>query len=308
MTGLKVEGAGVYRLSADAYHDDCAPGPSLSSSGARTLIEECPAAFWWNSYLNPAYQPEQKKSFDLGHAAHTALLEPDSWRERVVVIEAADYRTKAAQEARDGAWAEGKVPLLPEHRDTIFAMRDALLAHPLAARAWENGWAEPSFVWQDTETKAWLKCRPDFLPDHRRWIIDYKTTTSAHPRHFARRTAEHGYFQQAAWYIDGIGAVTGESPKEWFFVVQETKPPYLVSVFKLDQRAIDFGAAMNRRAIDLFAECVATGKWPGYAETATIVSLPSWVEFQLEERRELGEFRSKASAAMLRAAEEFQAP
>jgi hypothetical protein len=301
----KIAAPGRYQLTNAEYHGNCTVGPALSASGARILIEQCPAAFWWNSPLNPAYVPEQSTTFDLGTAAHAALLEPGSWLERVVIVEADDYKTKAAQQARDAAWAAGKVPLLPKHFDRVEAMRAALLAHPLARLAWSDGAAEQSYIWHDKVMGTWLKARPDFVPDHGRWIVDYKTTTSAHPRAFTRKVFEMGYFQQAAWYLDGIEAVTGKAPSDFFFVAQETAPPYLVSVCKLDQRAVDWGRTLNRRAINLFAECVAANRWPGYAERATTISLPSYAEFQLEERKEMGEF---ASEEKKRLAREFFAP
>lgn len=305
---MKITTPGVYDIANEAYHGDCCDGPSLSSSGARTLVEECPAAFWWNSYLNPDYETEQKKEFDLGTAAHTALLEPDTWLDRIVLVDAKNYQTKAAKEARDAAWDEGKTPLLPHHRDTVFKMSRALMVHPLARKAWSSGRAEPSYFWRDPVHGVWLKCRPDFVPDHGRWIVDYKTTTSAHPRSFVRRVADMGYFQQAAWYIDGIAAVTGQAPEEWWFVVQEIKPPFLVSVFMLEARAIEWGRIMNRRAVDLFAECLAADHWPGYGETAQVIGLPTWAEFQLEERHEAGEFTKRPTEEQKRMAMEAQAP
>lgn len=306
----KITKPGVYYdITNEAYHGDCCDAPSLSSSGARALIEECPAAFWWNSYLNPDYEPENKKVFDLGTAAHTALLEPETWEGRIVVIDAANYQTKAAKEARDAAWAAGKTPLLADQRDAIAAMRDALMAHPLASKAWQQGHAESSYFWHpEGYDGLWLKCRPDFMPDHGQWIIDYKTTTSANPRAFTKRVWDLGYFQSAAWYIDGVEAVTGRAPEEWWFVVQEVKPPYLVSVFLLDMRAIEWGRILNRRAVALFAKCLATDTWPGYGETAQMIGLPTWAEFQLEERHQAGEFETHPSQEQKRIAMEVQAP
>jgi hypothetical protein len=293
--GEKITQPGCYLgMPNDTYHGDCCDGPSLSSSGAVTLMNECPARFWWDSPLNPDQEKEDKAAFDLGKAAHTALLEPATWESRISVIDADSYRTNAAKEAREAARAAGKVPLLPAQRDDIAGMREALLAHPIARKAWDGGVAEASYFYRDRGTGVWLKARPDFRPDHRRWIVDYKTTGSAHPRQFARRVYDLGYFQSAAWYMDAVAAVDGAMPEEWWFVVQETKPPYLVSVFLLDQRAVEWGRRLNRRAIDLFSECCATGKWPGYSESAQVIDLPSWGHFQLEERSEAGEFQTRS--------------
>ena len=304
-----IQAPGIYDLRADVYHGNCCDGPSLSSSGARQLLEECPASFWWNSPLNPEFENEQKRDFDIGTAAHVALLEPETWRRRVIVIEADSYRGKEAREQRDEAYSAGLTPLLSEQAASVFAMSRAILAHPIARTAWSAGKAEPTYIWRDGPTGVWLKARPDFIPDHGRWIVDYKTTTSAHPRAFARRVFDMGHFQQAAWYIDGVAAVTGKAPAEWWFVVQETKPPYLVNVFKLHPHAVEWGRVLNRRAIDLFAECAAADRWPGYGETAAVIDIPEFAHFQLNQRHEAGEFAPrKPTKAQIEQAREFQAP
>src|SRR4051794_4504553 len=86
---------------------------ALSASGAWLLAEECAAKFLWRSSWNPLYLPEAKTEFDIGVAAHLAVLEPQRQAEAIVMIEAGDYRTTKAREARDAARTDGKVPLLP---------------------------------------------------------------------------------------------------------------------------------------------------------------------------------------------------
>ena len=50
---------------------------ALSASGAWLLAEECAAKFLWRSPWNPLYVPEAKTDFDIGVAAHLAVLEPE---------------------------------------------------------------------------------------------------------------------------------------------------------------------------------------------------------------------------------------
>src|SRR5437868_9457147 len=73
---------------------------ALSASGAWLLSEECAAKFLWRSPWNPLYLPDAKTEFDLGVAAHLAVLEPQRQEDSMVVIEAGDYRTARAHEAR----------------------------------------------------------------------------------------------------------------------------------------------------------------------------------------------------------------
>lgn len=308
MTG-RVTKPGVYHgIAAADYHGDLCPGPSISSSGAKLLVEASPATFWQASYLNPDQESENKTEFDLGAAAHVALLEPGTWEDRIILVEADDYKTKDARAARDAAWAAGKTPLLPKHHVKVAAMREALRRHPITQNAWHDGYAEPTYVWQPSTPSIWLKARPDFVPKHGNWIIDYKTTTSVHPDTFQRRAFDLGYHIQAAWNMRAVEAVTGRAPDDFFLVAQETTPPYLVVVFRLSPRALEWGGMICRRAIDLFAECVAKNRWPGYSDAIVDLELPTYAEFRLNERLEGGEFSAKPSAAALQFAREAQAP
>ena len=71
---------------------------ALSASGAWLLAEECAAKFLWRSPWNPLYEPEAKSEFDIGVAAHLAVLEPQRQAEGTVLIEAGDYRSLRARE------------------------------------------------------------------------------------------------------------------------------------------------------------------------------------------------------------------
>ena len=134
--------AGARRISglpAVAYHAMRA----LSASGAWLLAEECAAKFLWRSPWNPLYVPEAKTDFDIGVAAHLAVLEPERQADSIVLIEAGDYRTTKAREARDAARAGGKVPLLPYQFDIVRAIAGSIRSHPIASEAFRGGEPKP---------------------------------------------------------------------------------------------------------------------------------------------------------------------
>lgn len=279
-------------IPAEMYHGDCCDTPSLSASGAHKLSSDSAARFWYDSYLNPAYVREQKKAFDIGHAGHLMMLEPEKFAGKITVVDADDWKTKAAQGARDDAYAADKIPLLPKDVAMVEAMRRALFAHPMAGELFASkGVAERSLFWRDRQTGIWLKCRPDFMPAHRRIIVDYKTAVSANPDDLPRVISELGYHQQAAWYMDGYEAVFGNAPEKFWFVVQEKKAPYLVTIFALDEAALDVGRDRNREAIDLFARCLSRNEWPGYRnpatpdrDTAFMLNITQWAHIQHQDR------------------------
>jgi hypothetical protein len=269
---------------------------ALSASGAWLLAEECAAKFLWRSPWNPLYVPEAKTDFDIGVAAHLAVLEPERQVDSIVLIEAGDYRTTKAHEARDAARAAGKVPLLPYQFDIVRAIAGSIRAHPIASEAFRGGEAEVTLIWSDSETGIPCKARPDYLPHDGRWLVDLKTALSANPRSWRDQAYRLGYHARAAWYLDGAEAVLGKIPEEYWFVIVEKEPPYLVSVVSFDADGLAWGRIANRKACERFAVSAAANDWPGYREPgqnhdrAFRIGLPAWALYQLQDREEAGEF------------------
>lgn len=278
---LVVTEPGVYSIPEDVYHADCVPGGSLSSSGAKLLLPpSCPALFRWEQdHPRPA-----TKDLDLGSAAHKLVLGSGP---EIVVVEANDWRTKAAQEARDEAHATGAIPLLPAQHAQVSEMAAALREHPLASALFdpERGKPEQSLFWRDSATGVMRRGRLDWMPEERvgrpTIFVDFKSSRSAAPSSLGRHVADYGYHTQAAWYLDGIIALGLAARPVFWFVWQEKKAPYLVSVSELDAKALQIGREKNRQAIEIYARCMKTGEWPGY-ESPVVTSLPPWIEMAHE--------------------------
>ena len=66
---------GMFAMSLEWYHADCCDGPSISSTGLRTIWTRSPAHYWATSALNPKrVDPEDKPDFSIGRAGHHLLL------------------------------------------------------------------------------------------------------------------------------------------------------------------------------------------------------------------------------------------
>ncbi|WPO70249.1 PD-(D/E)XK nuclease-like domain-containing protein [Streptomyces sp. KN37] len=263
-------------LSADDYHAD---RTSVSSSGLRALLPPgCPAQF---KYDRDHPQPP-KKDFDLGHAAHLLVLGEGPELE---VIDFPDWRKKDAQAQRDEAYLAGKIPLLSKDHDMVQAMTEAIRQHPIAGQLFTpgTGAAEQSVFWTDPATGVRCRVRPDWIPDcgdGRLVVVDYKTCRSADPASLQKAVYEHGYHQQAAFYLDGVKALglAGDQEPAFIFVFQTKTAPYLVHLVELDFPALTLGAARNARALRIYAECERTGIWPGFNDAITYLPLPAWGE------------------------------
>jgi hypothetical protein len=280
---LALTGTGVYDIPEDVYHSDPVLGGSLTSSGARKILPPgCPALFRYEQLHG---RPE-KRAFDIGHAAHKLVLGVGA---PLVVIEADDWRTKAAKEQRDAAYAAGQVPLLTADHEQVVAMAEALRQHPVASALFDpdHGKPEQSLFWEDATHGVTRRARLDWLPDAsggRLIVPDYKTCVSAEPRSLAKSVANYGYHQQAEWYLAAVRALgLADEDAAFVFVAQEKTPPYLVTVFELDVDALRIGRERNRLALEVYAECRASDTWPSYTSDVELISLPAWATYQHQE-------------------------
>jgi hypothetical protein len=276
MTAVELLPPGVYDLPIEAYHADPVPGGSLSSTGARLLLPpSCPALF---KHWRDAGE-ETKHAWDIGHAAHKLVLGVGP---ELVRIDADEWRTNAVKAEVAAIRERGAVPLRPVDFDTVHAMAEALREHPFAGKLFQPGAgrAEQTLIWQDSQTGVWCRALLDWLeePSGRRFLLrDYKSGRSASPDKLGRIIADFGYHVQLGFYLAGCRALNlAGDDAEALLVVQETRPPYLVTVAQPDPTAMRLGAIRVREAIDLFAECVKDDRWPGYADDVVPAELPPW--------------------------------
>ncbi|WP_329131445.1 PD-(D/E)XK nuclease-like domain-containing protein [Streptomyces sp. NBC_01476] len=272
-------GVGVYtaeELSLAEYHADIVPGGSLSSSGARALLDPgCPAQF------NHDRQNPQgpKKEFEIGTAAHSLLLGTGS---ELVVVDAEKWATNAVKAEVLAIRAEDKIPLKPSDMDKVKAMVAAVRAHHQAGPLFApGGIAEQSLYWADEATGVTCRCRPDMLREYPdlTLCVDYKTAVKADPTSASKAIAERNYHQQDAFYVDGVQAVTGRQAR-FVLVFQSKTAPYLITVRELSQADRAIGRAKNAKALRIYAECERTGVWPdwtGPVDQIPYISLPPYV-------------------------------
>ena len=267
---------GIYKdLSNEEYHR----GPGLSASGLRMLDK---------SPLHYKTAPRaDTEALRFGTAVHCAVLEPERFgREYVCAPEGADRRTKEGKAAwaEFEASAEGKTILKPEDHKNLLGMAAAVREHRLAGKLFSGGVSEQSIFWNervyyggDREADILCKCRPDYVKRLHNGpvIVDLKTTRDAGAAKFQRSAYwDWGYHIQAAHYLRGFEAATGEAARAFLFVAVEKEPPWAVNVF---QAAPDFLAAGTMRAEELykiFAACEENGEWPGYPEAVRELRLP----------------------------------
>jgi hypothetical protein len=261
--------------------------PSLNSSLAHLLLTRSAAHVRIaHPRLNPAWQPQEASRFDLGAAAHAVLLE--GRRDLLAVCNFADWRTKLAQQARDDARANGQIPVLLEQAAAIEGMVDAAQATLAASPDLKDLGpldAERTLLWQDGPT--WLRSRPDWLARDYAAILSYKTTAaSAEPGAFQRIILGSGYHVQAAFELAGIKAKTGKDAA-YVWLVQEVDAPFACSLLGMTPEFRAFAETARRKAVSVWAECLATDCWPAYPNRICYLDLPPWAQAGFIERHGL---------------------
>ena len=225
--------------------------------------------------------PTETAATELGTALHIALLEPDSYDDRVVALPWQTLpRSKSGKQELELFQARhaGKIHLRPDAYASIESMRDAVYAHPLASRLLRGpGESELTLVW-DEEQEMQGKARLDHFTawDGHSTVIDVKTTRDL-IKDFGRTAARYGYTLQQAWYQRGLAAVTGERAWRFAYLVVEKDPPHGVALVELDPDSVGWADGEVDRLMALYTQCHRNGIWPGYLQgDAMQIEVPKW--------------------------------
>lgn len=303
--GWKITTPGAYRdLPMSFYHgaEPC-DSPSISSTALKTLAAEkgprnkgqTPRHYWEQSHLNPRRKPtKDTDALRLGRAFHDALLDPAAWDRDYHVLPAGFSRAASVKQAAaiaeaDAAIAAGLTCLTEAEVERTYALVEAALADPLFRPFLSNGEPEVTLAWRDKETGVWCRARPDFMLADLSAGVNFKTDADASWSGFSTSIAKFGYAQSAALELDGYEAVFGERPTRYFHPVVEKPTEYepgdfiATALWELPEEDIERGRWLNRIAINRFAECLSSGKWPGYTgDEPELCGLPSYARHVID--------------------------
>lgn len=271
--GEKIDRPGIYDIPMGWYHSDCCVGPSISSSGLRTIYHKSPLHYWDESPLNPNRAEEtpdevEAAHFRIGRAAHTLLLEPLTFRQLFVARPSMwdSWRTKDAQRWRAEHQIEGFTVLDPAEMQRVIAIHGALKAHPLYQQGILEGDIERSLIWQDAKTGIWLKSRPDAIPFGTNVLADLKVVTDARNKQLSRKIFDLGYDVQMALGGVGMFEVLRRKVEEFAIIAVETNRPHGIRIAPLSHAEIFRALSILRWSINKFAECLESGDWPSFED------------------------------------------
>lgn len=308
---------GIYPNIEDAdYHSDPAPAPSLSSTLARLILDRSPRHAWTASpRLNPEWEPVVKKTYDIGKAAHRAVLGaggdfvaiPDEF-----LAKDGSAKTRLAQDFISEAREQNLTPLKLSEVRQIESMSCAVRTRLAAMRiAFDPARSETAAIAQIDG--VWCRCMVDNAPaDPRLPLYDLKSCEDASPEAIIRSVERYGYDVQAAHYLAVWKAATGEDRKMRFVFVEKSAPfeVAVVELYSDPGHDADWMTTANSKAAEarrIWGECIATGEWPGYPPRVQIIGARGWEQARWEKHME-DQPAPKPSAAALKAAYDAQAP
>ena len=257
------------------YHTDTT---RISKSGL-DLINKSPAHYY-QRYLSGQHEEKSSKALEIGSAVHMAVLEPELFAETYAIYPELDRRTKAGKEAFEAFITENtnKAFLSASDFQQCLALAESVKSHEKASKLLESGKAEQTITWDDLETGAPCKARPDFVTERMgsTFIVDLKTTEDASPRAFSRSAYKYRYHVQAAFYLDGYEQAHGVTPEAFIFVAVEKTPPYLVACYVYGPEELNLARATYRANLETYLECLNSQSWPGYPALIHPLELPNY--------------------------------
>lgn len=255
-----------YSLPENIYRQ--APGVNISNLKA---MRRSPAHYLAKVTAPPS---DPTPALVFGTLLHRACLEPDKLAGSFAVKpDDIDFRTKAGKEWRDSQ----TVPIIDAQQGAALEQASAkVLAHPHASAILARADKEVSvFKKRSLTSDLLLKGRLDAVAVDEQGlttIADIKTCEDASSDAFARSIATFGYAEQAAFYMDLIGA------SYFLFIAVEKYAPYEVAIYCLDEESIALGRERNERHLDTLERCLAVNEWVGYSPEIETISLPRWAK------------------------------
>lgn len=267
-----------------------------SASGLKQMLRS-PAHF--REWVTNPDADKTSPALEFGKVLHCAVLEPEVFA-REYIVEPKD--APAYPQARSWASAKsapdverakdfwrtweadhkGMTRVSVADYDKVRRMADSAMSHPVARGLLVGGQREITFSWSDEATGIDCKARADlYLPGE--FLMDLKSCRDASPEGFARAVASYCYDVQQANYLAGIRA-NGDSIRWMVFLAIESEAPYVCQPYILDVRAEERGWNLRQRALTKQAECLRTGRWPGYSEALNELALPAYAYYMENEQ------------------------
>ena len=272
---------GFYVMSAEAYHRDPCPSPSLSASAAIRLISNSARHAWAeHPRLNRRLKPRRPTAFmEDGSCVHRLLTGQGPIP---LVVDATDWTTSRARNSRLEAQNTGRPAVLArrwmELRRIAATAKAQILASPELPGDWWKGFGEAVLIWQ--EGGIWCRCMVDWLmPWRGAPMVDFKLSSRFQSvDDVGRKIGTLGYEIRQHHYRRGLKAVFGFDPGPYVYVTIEAEQPHGVTYTTSGLAWQERGRMLWERAAVGWAVCLRTQTWPGYSNRLQHLEMPQYEE------------------------------
>lgn len=276
------------------YANKLTPQPAISNSGMAILLNETPLDFaYQDAAINPEPELIEKAKATAAQRRGDVVHQLALGKGRGYAIgEFNDWRTKAAQAFKEEADAQGLTPVLAhkfEEAEVMAAVLREKIERTLEGAAYET---EVAVLWQE-ETQfgpVWCRGLLDVWCEDLGVILDPKVSAMLYNGKVEKHFLNMGWDRQAALYSHGVGKVLPHLAGRVSFADLMIKPePPFTSRLVAPDKAWEYSSIKEaQRAIEIFAECLYSGRWKGFGDKVERISMPAW-ESKRREAVELGE-------------------
>lgn len=106
------------------------------------------------------------------------------------------------------------------------------------------------------------------------YVTELKSAASSNPDRFAWQSLRYQYNAQLAFYQEALVQSGLAVPREAFVVAVESSAPYVVTVMRATERALDHGRRSCRLWMERLLGCEAANEWPGYVGNIVDLDVP----------------------------------
>jgi exodeoxyribonuclease VIII len=191
----------------------------------------------------------------IGNAGHCLLLEPERFEtDYVRVPEGVSLRSKSGEQRWQEIQTEqaSQTLLAANVWDGLMRAKTAVQTHPQAGPMLKASDTEVSLFWHEPQTSLLCKGRLDLLSLEQGFIADVKFSQ----RSRSEANTEWHYAFQAAWYRQGLHALTGDWLR-FFLIFVERYQPHRVSVIELEPETLEVGDQLLRQALEEYQAAAA---------------------------------------------------
>lgn len=283
---------GRHSITEEHYHSLTA----FSNTDLK-LIARSPRHYW-----AARLDPERKEQEDTparvaGRILHCAILEPDAFDSKFVVVPDDAPRRPSITQRNAANPSENTIRSIlfwdefeEQHKDKTIINHDDMVNYKAIARSirshpelkgfMQGALIEQTFIAQDEETGLMKRCRADVvntIAGHS-VAIDLKSAEDARKGPFERASYNYGYFHQDAFYTDTIEESGYGKIDLFLFAVFEKEPPYAVKLYQATPEAVSRARQQYKTSLRVAAECISRGFWPAYGTDIETIDYPAWAK------------------------------